>query len=173
MTDARLRVPLLIATALAVQLTVLTRFTVLGVKPELMLLIAVSGGVVGGPVRGAIVGFAAGIVIDVFLRTPMGQSALVFSLVGYSVGVLFTGVLTPTWYLPLVAASVGSAAGAVLFALVGAMLGEPMVSSRLGRIVAGVALSSLPLAWPTARAVAWALVTDPNPRRLQGRVSLR
>lgn len=169
MADPRLRVPLLIATALVVQLTVLTRFTVIGVKPELMLLVAVTGGVVGGPVRGAIVGFASGMVIDVFLRTPMGQSALVFSLVGYSVGVLFTGVLTPTWYLPLVVASAGSAAGAVLFALVGAMLGEPMVTSRLGRIVAGVALSSVPLAWPTARAVAWALVTDPRPRELQGR----
>ena len=166
LTDPRFRVPLLVATALVVQLAVLNRFHVMGASPELMLLLAVSGGIVGGPVRGAIVGFAAGIAFDVFLRTPMGQSALVFSVIGYGVGVLFTGVLTPTWYLPLVTASAGTAVGAVLFAVVGAMLGEPMVTSHLGRIVAGLAISSALLSWPTARAVAWALVTDPNPRDL-------
>lgn len=165
-SDPRFRVPLLVATALVVQLAVLARLHVLGVTPDLMLLLAVTGGIVGGPVRGAILGFAAGIAIDVFLRTPLGQSALVFSIVGYSVGVLFTGVLTPTWYLPLLTASVGSGAGAVLFAVVGAMLGEPMVTSRLGRIVAGLALTSAFLSWPTARAATWALLADAHPREL-------
>ena len=74
-----------------------------------MLLVAVAGGLVGGPVRGAVLGFAAGIAIDVFLRTPMGLSALVFTLVGYGVGVVSTGVLTPSWYLPMLTASIASA----------------------------------------------------------------
>ena len=109
--DPRFRVPLLLISALALHLTLFSVMRVAGAAPDVMLLVAVAGGLVGGPVRGAVFGFAAGIAIDVFLRTPMGLSALVFTLVGYGVGVISTGVLTPTWYLPVLTASIASAGG--------------------------------------------------------------
>jgi rod shape-determining protein MreD len=117
----------------------------------------VAAGLVGGPIRGATMGFAAGITVDVFLRTPMGLSSLVFTLVGYGVGLISTGVLSPSWYLPVVTASMASAAGVVLYAFVGAMLGEPMVSRRLVVIVGVVAVGNAVLAIPVIRAVTWAM----------------
>jgi rod shape-determining protein MreD len=159
-SDPRFRVPLLLLSALAVHLTLFSVLRVAGVAPDVMLLVAVAGGLVGGPVRGAVLGFTAGISVDVFLRTPMGLSALVFTLVGYGVGVVSTGVLTPSWYLPVVAASIASAAGVVLYAFVGAMLGEPMVSRRLVTIVSVVAVGNGILAVPVIRAVTWAMGGD-------------
>ena len=161
--DPRFRVPLLLISALALHLALFSVLRVGGAAPDLMLLVAVAGGLVGGPVRGAVLGFAAGIAVDVFLRTPMGLSALVFTLVGYGVGVVSTGVLTPSWYLPVVTASIASAAGVVLYAFVGAMLGEPMVSRRLVTIVSVVAVGNAILAVPVIRAVTWAMGDDDGP----------
>ncbi|MEA2685056.1 MAG: rod shape-determining protein MreD, partial [Actinomycetota bacterium] len=162
-SDPRFRVPLLFLVALAVHLALIPVVRVAGATPDVMLLLAVAGGLVGGPVRGAILGFAAGIAVDVFLRTPMGLSALVFTLVGYSVGTVSTGVLSPSWYLPVVTASIASAAGVVLFAFVGAMLGEPMVNRRLVTIVSVVAVGNAVLAVPMIRAVTWAMGGDSGP----------
>ncbi len=156
-SDPRFRVPVLLISALALHLTLFSVLRIGGVAPDVMLLVAVAGGLIGGPVRGAMLGFAAGIAIDVFLRTPMGLSALVFTLVGYGVGIVSTGVLTPSWYLPVVTASVASAAGVLLFALMGATLGEPMVSRRLVTIVGVVAVGNAILAVPVIRAVTWAM----------------
>jgi rod shape-determining protein MreD len=161
--DPRFRVPLLLISALAVHLALLPVLRVAGAAPDVMLLLAVAGGLVGGPIRGAMLGFAAGIAVDVFLRTPMGLSALVFTLVGYGVGVVSTGVLTPSWHLPVVTASIASAAGVLLYAFIGAMLGEPMVSRRLFTIVAVVAVGNAVLAIPVIRAVRWALGDDTGP----------
>ena len=82
-----------------------------------------------------------------------------------------TGVLRPSWYLPVLTASIASAAGVVLYALVGAMLGEPMVNRRLVTIVGVVAVGNGVLALPVIRAVTWALGGDSAPvgRRSRGR----
>ena len=158
--DPRFRVPLLFLSALALHLALIPVLRVGGVAPDVMLLLAVAGGLVGGPVRGAVLGFTAGIAVDVFLRTPMGLSALVFTLVGYTVGIVSTGVLTPSWYLPILTASLASAAGVVLYAFVGAMLGQPMVSRRLVTIVGVVAVGNALLAFPVIRVVTWAMGAD-------------
>lgn len=158
--DPRFRVPLLFLSVLALHLALIPVLRVGGVAPDVMLLLAVAGGLVGGPVRGAVLGFTAGIAVDVFLRTPMGLSALVFTLVGYAVGIVSTGVLTPSWYLPILTASLASAAGVVLYAFVGAMLGQPMVSRRLVTIVGVVAVGNAMLAFPVIRAVTWAMGAD-------------
>lgn len=159
-SDPRFRVPLLLISALAVHLALLPVLRVGGAAPDVMLLLAVAGGLVGGPVRGAVLGFAAGIAVDVFLRTPMGLSALVFTVVGYAVGIVSTGVLTPSWYLPVVTASIASAAGVALYAFAGAMLGEPMLNRRLATIVGVVAVGNAVLAIPVIRAVTWAMGSD-------------
>ena len=49
-----------------------------GSPPDLMLALAVAAGLAGGPERGAWVGFAAGLLADCFLQTPLGLSALVY-----------------------------------------------------------------------------------------------
>ena len=154
-SDPRLRLPIMFIAALLLQTTVLARMRVFGVMPDFMLLVAVAGGITAGATRGATLGFASGMLIDLFLPTPLGLSALVFTLVGYGVGVANTGVLRSAWYIPVLTAGAASVAGVVLYALVGSMLGERMVDGHLVTIAVVVGLSNAVLAPVVVRFVDW------------------
>ena len=70
---------------------------------------AVSAGFVGGPDLGALVGFFAGLTLDLLLPAPMGLAALAYCLAGYAIGVLHgTSVRTSRWQAAVLAAA-GSA----------------------------------------------------------------
>ena len=161
-SDLRFRAPLLIVTALVVHLAVLSRVRVAGVMPDLMLLLGIAAGLTGGPSRGAAVGFASGIAVDLFLETPFGLSALAFTLVGFAVGTVETGILRTSWWIPVVTAFLASAAGEVLFALAGAVVGEThLVTARLGVVTAVVGLTNALLAPGVVRMVGWAVARTP------------
>lgn len=163
--DPRLRVPLVVLTALLVQVTVLTRIHFFGVMPDLMLLVTIAGGIVGGPARGAVIGFGSGMAIDVFLATPLGLSALVFSIVGYSVGVVETGILRAAWWIPVATAVAASVAGEVLFAVAAEVVGRPgVLTSRIGLIVVIVGAFNALMAPPVVRLVGWSLLKNERRR---------
>ncbi len=156
-SDPRFRLPIMLIGALLLQTTVLARMRVFDVMPDFMLLVAICGGITAGATRGATLGFASGMLIDLFLSTPLGLSALVFTLVGYGVGVANTGVLRAAWYIPVLTAGAASVAGVVLYALVGSMLGEPMIDGHLVTIAAVVGLSNAVLAPVAVKFVDWSL----------------
>lgn len=162
-SDPRLRVPLVVLTALVFQLSVLTRVHVAGVMPDLMLMLAVAAGLTGGQARGAVVGFGSGMAVDLFLQTPLGLSALVFSVVGYAVGTAQTAILRSSWWIPVLTAFVASAAGELLFALAGAMVGETqLVTGRLGLVLVVVGATNALVAPLTVRTMGWALCSRPR-----------
>jgi rod shape-determining protein MreD len=162
-SDPRVRVPLLVVTALVIHLSVLTRLQVAGVMPDLMLLLAIAGGITGGPVQGAALGFASGMVVDVFLETPLGLSGLVFSVVGYAVGVTQAGILRSSWWIPMLTAFAASAAGALLFALAGAVVGATSIDTRhLFVVLPVVGVTNALLAPLAVRLVGWSLGRHPR-----------
>lgn len=165
--DPRLRMPLMLLTALLIQTTVLSRTRLFGVMPDFMLLVAAAGGITAGATRGAALGFASGMLIDLFLPTPLGLSALVFTLVGYWVGVANTGVLRSAWYIPVLTAAVASVAGVVLYAAIGSMLGERMINGHLATIAAVVGLSNAVLAPVAIKLVDWSWGSLRDQRPLQ------
>ena len=145
----------MLITALLLQTTVFSRIRIWDVMPDFMLLVAVAGGITAGPARGAALGFASGMLIDLFLPTPLGLSALVFTLVGYWVGIANTGVLRSAWYIPVLTAGAASVAGVVFYALVGSVLGERMITGHLATIAAVVGVSNAVLAPFAVRLVDW------------------
>ena len=159
-SDPRLRVPLVLLMALLLQTTVIERIRIAGVIPDLMLLMAVAAGITAGAARGAAIGFAAGMLFDLFLRTPMGLGALVFTLVGYGVGVINTGVLRSAWYIPMLTSAGASVAGVLLWAGVELVLGEPILPVRLATIAAVVGVTNAVLAPVAVRVVRWSLAAD-------------
>ncbi|MFN2608339.1 MAG: rod shape-determining protein MreD [Acidimicrobiales bacterium] len=161
-SDPRLRVPLLVGTALVVHLSVLTRVRIVGVMPDLMLLLAVAAGITGGQGYGAVVGFASGMAVDLFLQTPLGLSALVFTVIGYAVGLAQTGILRSSWWIPLLTAFVASAVGELAFAAAGAMVGEAqMLTGRIWLVMVVVGATNAFLAPLTVRTMSWALARRP------------
>src|SRR5437868_608177 len=158
LSQARAKVPLVLLLFLIVELTVLDRLRVFGAGPDIMLLLAVVAGIVGGPRAGALMGFAAGITLDLFLETPMGLSALVFCLVGYAVGNIQGGVLRASWWIPVITTLVASAAGELLYALVATVVGQPhLVTTHLLVVAAVVGLFNAVAAPFALRIVRWSV----------------
>ena len=94
-----------------------------------MLLLPIMAGYAAGPDRGAVFGFIAGLVADLFLPTTFGLSALVGCLLGYG-----TGLATRDWC----AARGGCRRwwrrprpppGMVTYAILGTVLGDPGCST--------------------------------------------
>jgi rod shape-determining protein MreD len=81
------RVTLVVVVFLTAQLTVVLDLRLGTVHPDIMVLLPIMAGLVGGPSSGASMGFGAGLAADLFLPTPFGLSALVGCLIGYTVGV--------------------------------------------------------------------------------------
>lgn len=125
----RIRVGVILLLALLLQTTIVPDVRILGVCADVMLLCTACAGLVGGPEMGAIVGFAAGLLADLFLTaTPLGLTALVFSLIGYSVGSIRRSVLQEGWLLAPATGFVASSAGIVAFVLAGVMVGQTQLT---------------------------------------------
>jgi len=152
------RVVLVVVTFVVVQESLVLDFRVGSVHADVLVLLPILGGLVGGPATGALMGFGTGIAADLFLPTPFGLSALVGTLVGFAVGFSTLALDRSSWWLPPLVALGGSALYEVLYASIGSLLGQPqMLHVELGTIVALVSLVNAVLALPARRVVAWSL----------------
>lgn len=159
------RTALVVLSALVLQVCLLSRFSYEGARPDVMILLAVVAGYLLGPERGAIIGFASGLAFDVVLSLPLGLSAFVYTIVGYSVGAATSGMVRTGRLIAPAVAAVGSAAGMILYALIGRIFGVPTLSGpSLAAIVVLVAAVNALLAPVAVRAISWAR-TDGRDRR--------
>jgi rod shape-determining protein MreD len=140
---------------LAVQTTICADMKPLGETVDLMLLMSVASGVVGGSQSGALAGFVLGIAFDLVLVTPFGASSLVYGLVGFAAGYTQSLTFQPTWYLQSGFVAAGSALGVFGLAIVQQVVGPrgPLASSLVQTaLVVGIANGLLaPLAMPVQR----------------------
>lgn len=157
LSSMRVRVALVLALTLVLHITLLSRLRIDDVRPDALLLVGAMAGLVAGAERGAIVGFAAGLLADLFLQTPFGLSALAYSLVGFGVGSIQSGILRAAWWIPMVTALGASAGGVVLYGILGAMVGQSeFVGPRLGVIAVLVGVMNAALAPAAVRLLGWA-----------------
>lgn len=68
------------------QTTLLQHFRIFGVLPNTTLIIVVVFAILWGRKRGAAVGFFSGALQDIFFGTLLGMNALLYMLLGFSVG---------------------------------------------------------------------------------------
>ena len=132
-------VTVLVVVTITLQVSIFSHFSMRGVVPDLALLVVIAAALVRGPDYAALVGFAAGLVLD--LAPPAdhtaGRWALSFVLVGYLTGLARReGDITVVGTLVIVAA--GAFIGTSVFALTGLVLGE-------GRVDVSAALDVIPL----------------------------
>jgi rod shape-determining protein MreD len=119
-----------ILTALLLQVDVVNRLRLPAGHPDLVLLVVVSLALVGGPAYGAVVGFAAGFAADILPPADhtIGRLAFVYALVGYAAGLL-EDAEERSVFAPVAVVAVGSAASVIIFAGVGALLGDARIVS--------------------------------------------
>jgi rod shape-determining protein MreD len=120
----------LLAVALTAQLTVVNRLSLPGAgAPDLVLLTVVAVGMCSRPATGAVIGFCAGLCLDIAPPGSylIGEYALVFCLVGYLCGRI-RGLLNQSATLTIAGAMAAAAAGEALVALLGMAISDPQVS---------------------------------------------
>ncbi|MPZ61415.1 MAG: rod shape-determining protein MreD [Propionibacteriales bacterium] len=130
MTTVRvLAVTGLVMVAVTLQLGVLPTLVLTDVVPNLVLVVVIAMAMSRGPEFGALVGFAAGLALD--LAPPAdhtaGRWALAFVVVGYLVGMARRDVRTSV-LATVVLVAAGSFIGTSLFALSGLVLGDQGVT---------------------------------------------
>lgn len=161
-----LRIAAIVLGAVMVQVCLLSQFSIAGARPDLGLLVVLAAAFAFGPDDGAIVGFSTGLLLDVFLSTPFGLTAFVFTLVGFAVGSWTAGVIRSAWWLSSLAIAAASVVAVFVHALIGELLGQSMLTdSPFLTIVAVVAGANLFLAPIATTLVSWARVGDRPHRR--------
>lgn len=154
----RMRLPLVLLLVLTAQKVVLADLDVRDVRPDAMLLFAVCAGLVGGSEVGAVLGFVAGLITDLFVQAPLGLSALVFSLVGFAVGSFRANLIRDIWWIPPTTAFVASSTGVLLYGVLGAVLGQSQfVRPQLLTTALVVGVMNAALSVVLVRLTGWAL----------------
>lgn len=156
-----LRVLALVGVTLLVQSTVVLEIRIAGMAPDVMVLLPIAAGLVAGPAEGAVVGFVAGIAADLLLPAPFGLSALVGTLVGFGVGLSTANLTREIRGLSIPVALVASAIAVMLYAVLGALLGESQfLHADLAAMVPVVSVANAVLAVPAVRLTRWALMAS-------------
>jgi rod shape-determining protein MreD len=174
-----LRLALLIFVAAILQVSFFSQITVLGAAPDVMPVVIVAIGLLGGAVIGASCGFAAGLLLDVLLLQTLGVSSLVLLIVGWLAGRYRESFEIGNAIAPILLAGALTMVGASIFTALQLMLGvEAPVSLLIVREIVVKAVLGLLLAIPiypgVRRLLRVALVEDlPRRRALGIRTPLR
>ena len=124
-----LAIGLVVVVAIAIQSAVLARMTLLGVIPQLVLVVVVSLAYLDGERVGAAAGFFGGLLQDLLLPLSIvGLTALVYTLIGYGVGILRQYTTAESVWTPVFAVTIASAVAEISYAILAVLLGQQWVS---------------------------------------------
>ncbi len=153
-----LRLGALMLVAVVVQVTVFSDVRILGVAPELLVLLAVMFGYWFGPQRGPTAAFVIGLFWDVYLPTPLGLSAIVFAMVAFAVAASGEELFRDSKLQLAAIAGVGTFAAVAGYALLGEVMGQrglvDLEMLRVGLIAGLVNAVAAPLTRPV---LAWSI----------------
>ena len=143
---------------LELQLHIVDGIQIAGHHPLILFLIPIAAALEGDASRAAVTGFITGLVLDLFLETPLGLSGLVFAIVGYGVASFERGVIRADRWLQPAVAGAASAAGVVGIGIAAAIFGHPEYFrlSLVGSVLM-VGVFNAIVATPVIRLVRWAL----------------
>jgi rod shape-determining protein MreD len=151
----------LLVVGFALQTTVLTRATLLGVIPQVLLVLILSLAFTDGERVGVVAGFFGGLLIDLRLEDPsalMGLTALIYTIVGYGVGSVRRFTTSESVWMPVFVVAIASAIVEASYAGLSIILGQQWVSLAFTAKAAGLVVlyNTLltPFIYPVVRRVA-------------------
>ncbi len=164
-----LRIALIVVLAVILQVSFFSYLNLLGAIPNVIPVVVVCLGLLGGALVGAICGFAAGLLLDSMLLQTIGVSSLVLLSIGYLAGRYREGVEITSWLVPPLLAGGFTLVAAGAFAAVQLLLGvDTTVSIALLRevVVQGLLAVLLAMAlYPLIRRLLAPALIDYAPSR--------
>jgi rod shape-determining protein MreD len=175
---AVVRMFVLVLLGVVLQLAVVSQITFWGANPDVVPLMVLSVGLLGGPIGGAIAGFGAGFVVDMSLVQTLGVSSLLLTVVGYLGGRYRELRDASHTLVPVIAGAAATLAYAAAFSVTQFLLGvESPVSPLVVRDYLVAVLLNALLAIPVFGAVRAmlrpSLIEDYRPRRRSPLTGLR
>lgn len=160
------RLAAVLLSALVLQTAFFANARVAGVSFDLLLTLAIAAGLTGGPERGAVFGFLAGLGVDLLVvGTPFGLAALAYALTGYVTGLLNEAVVRSARSLVILIAIAGGLFGTAVYVVVGELFGEPLFSDPdLLRIAVVVSIGCGLFVLPCRSVMRWAWSGDERSR---------
>ena len=150
----------LLILAVALQSTLLSRLTFLGVIPQLVLVVVVSMAWSGGERVGVTTGFAAGLLLDLLTlpQSITGLYSLTYTMVGFSVGFFRVFVPAESVWTPVFTVAIASAVAEFGYSAMNIMMGQKWVGLGFSAKVAGLVVlyNTLltPFVYPLVRRIA-------------------
>lgn len=124
-----LRIALIMIVAILLQVSFFSYLTLFGTTPNIIPLVAVTLGLLGGAMTGAVCGFVLGFLLDSVLLATLGISSLTLLAVGYLAGRYREGTEISNTLMPPILIGVLTTAAAAAFSALQLMLGiETQVS---------------------------------------------
>lgn len=143
--------------ALVFQVGVLDQIVVGSAHADVLVLLAGAAGVALGPGPGAGAAFVLGLFADSVVDLPFGLSPLTFVLIAFSAGIAAGATAgRDRTSADTALCVVAAAAGTLLYAILGALLGQPdMVGSHTAIALFDVTLGAVVLGYPSLLALRW------------------
>jgi rod shape-determining protein MreD len=143
---------------LALQKTMFTELRPFGVIIQIVLAFAAAAGAAGGPERGAITGFALGIMFDLAVGSPLGSTSITMGIAGYVAGWVDVIRIETTWWLAAIFVGVGAGLGEACVPVVRRFIGEPdAFVPEMAKIVPVVAIAAAAASVALVPLARWAL----------------
>lgn len=157
MIASTIKAGIVLIVVLVFQVELFSDMRFFGIMPELLLGAAIAGGWAGGPDRGAIVGFSAGMLYDLYLPTPLALSALSYMLIGFAVGTISAGI-AESGEKPLrrAVSFVALPIGITLFIVLGELLGQDLYTDTFVKLIIIATLYTALLLGPVHLGMRWA-----------------
>lgn len=114
---------LLLGVALLLQTTMLDQVAIIGIKPDLIMLLVVLNGFLLGTREGAFLGFAGGVIEDLFSGTYIGLNALSKMVAGYLAGAVGERLYKESALVAAVVTFMSTMAGLAVYYLLTLFLG--------------------------------------------------
>jgi len=160
----RARVAILLGVGLLTQAALAPQVAVRGRVVDVMLLIAICAGLVGGQDKGAVVGFVAGVGTDLMVQTPFGMWALVGAVSGYGVGAVYGRYIDGGRFMRTVTIGMALATGTAMYAVLGRLIGQSFLGDvDIVPVLLTVAIGGMVLSPIALRVTAWGLGYDRLP----------
>jgi rod shape-determining protein MreD len=152
------RIALIVVVTIVLQISFFSYLSFFGATPNVIPLMVVSLGLLGGGMIGAVCGFAAGLLLDSALLQTLGVSSLVLLGAGYLAGRYREGAEVSNSLIPPLLAGALTTAAAAGFAAIQLMLGvHTTVSLLVLREIFVQGLLAVLLTIPIYPLIRWAL----------------
>ncbi len=95
-------ISLIVLANLILQSTLFQQIRIYGVIPNTALILVISFAIYGGKNEGAVIGFFAGILQDIVFGHTIGLNALIFTVIGYLIGLMDQKIFKDNLLVPFI-----------------------------------------------------------------------